>query len=58
MTSTDLLTSKEAAKMARVEPRRLYRWVKDGLLKPAAKTPSGRNLFAREDVLRRTPETK
>ena len=58
MTSTDLLTPKEAATLARVRTRRIYQWVRDGLLKPAAKTPSGRNLFAREDVQRRLPETK
>lgn len=52
MTHPDLLTSKDAAKLAGVKPRRLYQWVRDGLLKPAAKTPSGRNLFDRADVAR------
>lgn len=47
----DMLTRKEVAAMARVSVATVKRWIAKGALKPACRTPSGRLLFRRSDVL-------
>ena len=46
----ELLTTAEAAVLAGVTPETLRRWVADGALAPAGRTPGGHLRFRAEDV--------
>jgi excisionase family DNA binding protein len=47
----DLLTPREAAMLLGVRTTTLARWARDGLLKPAVRTPGGHRRYRRGEVL-------
>jgi excisionase family DNA binding protein len=47
----DLLTPREAAALLGVRTTTLARWARDGLLKPAVRTPGGHRRYRRGEVV-------
>lgn len=49
---SELLTTRDVADVARVDPATVRRWVASGLLRPTVTTPGGHMRFDRADVNR------
>lgn len=49
-TTTELLSTAEAAELAQKDRSTITRWVQSGRLKPAHRTPGGTLLFTREAI--------
>jgi excisionase family DNA binding protein len=47
----DLLTPREVAALLGVRTTTIARWARDGLLKPAVRTPGGHRRYRRGDVV-------
>ena len=50
-TTTELLSTAEAAELAKKDRSTITRWVQSGRLKPAHRTPGGILLFTRDAVM-------